>query len=197
MEFPKFQGTDNGVNELDLKKQETRSDELLCLKGEARNLREAILQKCYKGSATNFRAALDTIDGYLKRMKDLCVEPQNSMPDVVIWMIAGSKRIAYYRIPAYELLYSENPNAKGRMCAQLQNFIMKVRTILHQTVCIFSAVKQISFLFFISLYLHPSLGIFTQIERNGFPPEIDIFCHLKYNINKIRNNIITEDFTLN
>ena len=130
MEFPKFQGTDNGVNELDLKKQETRSDELLCLKGEARNLREAILQKCYKGSATNFRAALDTIDGYLKRMKDLCVEPQNSMPDVVIWMIAGSKRIAYYRIQAYELLYSENPDARGRMCANLQNFIMKVRMIL-------------------------------------------------------------------
>ena len=188
VELPKFQATDNGVNELDLKIQETRSDELLCLKEEALNLRE---------HATDAQEALDTIDGYLKRVEGLCEEPQNSMPDVVIWMIAGSKRIAYYRIPAYELLYSENPNAKGRMCAQLQNFIMKVRTILHQTVCIFSAVKQISFLFFISLYLHLFPGIFPQIEHNGFPPEIDIFCHLKYNINKIRNNIITEDFVLN
>ena len=130
MDLPKFQGTDNGVNELDLKKQETRSDELLCLKGEARNLKEEILQTFNKGSATNFREALDTIGRYLKRMKDLCLEPQNSMPDVVIWMIAGSKRIAYYRIHAYELLYSENPDARGRMCAKLQNFIMKVRTIL-------------------------------------------------------------------
>ena len=130
MDLPKFQGTDNGVNELDLKKQETRSDELLCLKGEARNLKEEILQTFNKGSATNFREALDTIGRYLKRMKDLCLEPQNSMPDVVIWMIAGSKRIAYYRIHAYELLYSENPDAGGRMCAKLQNFIMKVRRIL-------------------------------------------------------------------
>ena len=130
MDLPKFQGTDNGVNELDLKKQETRSDELLCLKVEAQNLREEIGQEFNKGSATNFPAALDTIDGYLKRMKDLCLEPQNSMPDVVIWMIAGSKRIAYYRIHAYELLYSENPDTRGRMCAKLQNFIMKVRTIL-------------------------------------------------------------------
>ena len=151
VELPKFQATDNGVNELDLKIQETRSDELLCLKEEALNLRE---------HATDAQEALDTIDGYLKRVECLCEEPQNSMPDVVIWMIAGSKRIAYYRIPAYELLYSENPNAKGRMCAQLQNYIMKVRTILRQSVYIFLQQGKLTFLdFFISTPLPPESSL--------------------------------------
>jgi len=41
-------------------------------------------------------------------------------------MISGSKRIAYYRIPANEVMFSKNPIAKGGNCARLQNIIMKV-----------------------------------------------------------------------
>ncbi|EFN77733.1 Otoferlin [Harpegnathos saltator] len=44
---------------------------------------------------------------YLKRLRDLCEEPQHSLPDVFVWMIAGSKRVAYSRLPAQQIIYSE------------------------------------------------------------------------------------------
>lgn len=54
------------------------------------------------------------------------LQPQNSMPDVIIWMISGEKRIAYYRIPAHTLLFSQNPLYCGRECGKIQSIQMKV-----------------------------------------------------------------------
>lgn len=56
-------------------------------------------------------------------------QPQNSMPDVVIWMISGEKRLAYHRIPANEVLWSNNPDYIGRLCGRLQSLQLKVSTI--------------------------------------------------------------------
>ena len=60
-----FDATLNGVNELDLKIQEIRQEELLVLVNEASTLRE---------QATDINEAMDTIDGYLRRLRDLCDE---------------------------------------------------------------------------------------------------------------------------
>lgn len=49
------------------------------------------------------------------------------MPDVVIWMISGDKRLAYYRIPANEVLWSQNPDFIGRQCGRLQTLQLKVK----------------------------------------------------------------------
>lgn len=49
------------------------------------------------------------------------------MPDVVIWMISGDKRLAYYRIPANEVLWSQNPDYIGRLCGRLQTLQLKVK----------------------------------------------------------------------
>ncbi|XP_047127416.1 myoferlin isoform X1 [Hydra vulgaris] len=114
--LPVFDSTLNGVNELDLKILEIRQEELKGLANEAITLRE---------QATDINEAMDTIDGYHRKLRDLCEEPQNSMPDVIIWMLSGTKRIAYHRIPAYEILYSKNPLAKGSKCASLQNIVLK------------------------------------------------------------------------
>ena len=51
------------------------------------------------------------------------------MPDVIIWMISGEKRIAYYRIPAHTLLYSKNPMYCGKECGKIQAIQMKVSGI--------------------------------------------------------------------
>ena len=56
-------------------------------------------------------------------------QPQNSMPDVVIWMIAGGKRIAYFRIPAYHVLWSSNPDYRGKFCGSLDTIVLQVRKI--------------------------------------------------------------------
>ena len=63
--LPSFDATLNGVNELDLKMQEIRQVELANLVEEAGVLRE---------QATDINEAMEVIDGYLRRIKDLCIE---------------------------------------------------------------------------------------------------------------------------
>lgn len=56
-----------------------------------------------------------------------CVQPQNSMPDVIIWMLRGEKRVAYSRIPAHQVLYSTySEQACGRHCGKTQTVFLKV-----------------------------------------------------------------------
>lgn len=57
-----------------------------------------------------------------------CVQPQNSMPDVIIWMLRGEKRVAYSRIPAHQVLYSTfSEQACGQHCGKMQTIFLKVR----------------------------------------------------------------------
>ena len=53
-------------------------------------------------------------------------QPQNSVPDIIIWMISGSTRIAYHRIPAYKVLFSPREEACGQYCGQTIEIEMKV-----------------------------------------------------------------------
>lgn len=52
-------------------------------------------------------------------------QPQNSLPDIVIWMLQGDRRVAYHRIPAHTVLFSQEHC--GKHCGQLQNVFLKVR----------------------------------------------------------------------
>ena len=47
------------------------------------------------------------------------------MPDVVIWLLSGTKRIAHFRIPAYDVLYSPQSDACGQYCGRVFNMFMK------------------------------------------------------------------------
>ncbi|CAF1160857.1 unnamed protein product [Didymodactylos carnosus] len=58
-------------------------------------------------------------------LQNLEVEPQNSIPDIIIWLLCGGKRFAYYRLPAHEVLYSPQKDRKGRLCGKLQTITMK------------------------------------------------------------------------
>lgn len=48
------------------------------------------------------------------------------MPDVILWMISDSKRVAYYRIPAHHVLFSENEAACGKFCGKTIELRLKV-----------------------------------------------------------------------
>ncbi|XP_015435492.1 PREDICTED: otoferlin-like [Dufourea novaeangliae] len=62
---------------------------------------------------------------YLRNVKKLRADPQHSLPDVFIWMIAGSRRVACSRLPAEELIYSEDPIQRGRMCGRKVDILMR------------------------------------------------------------------------
>ncbi|XP_036143415.1 otoferlin [Monomorium pharaonis] len=58
---------------------------------------------------------------YLRNLRNLCDDPQHSLPDVFIWMIAGSKRVAYSRLSAEQIIYSEEAIEMGGKCGRLVN----------------------------------------------------------------------------
>ncbi|XP_031964219.1 dysferlin isoform X10 [Corvus moneduloides] len=69
---------------------------------------------------------LDQAEDWLCRLRAMAEEPQNSLPDIVIWMLQGDKRVAFARVPAHQVLYSRNiSNCCGRNCGKLQTIFLK------------------------------------------------------------------------
>ena len=53
-------------------------------------------------------------------------QPQHGLPDVFLWLLSGTKRLAYQRINARHLLYSMTEEEKGKSCGNLQTLFLKV-----------------------------------------------------------------------
>ena len=66
-------------------------------------------------------------------MYSYCVQPQVGMPDVIVWILKGSKlkRKAYARIAPNDILYSTRPGCSGRFCGQATNIYFKARTYIY------------------------------------------------------------------
>ncbi|XP_062862723.1 fer-1-like protein 6 [Trichomycterus rosablanca] len=59
------------------------------------------------------------------RIRFLVEEPQHTLPDIFVWMLSNNKRVAYARIPARHLLYSENLVEKGKDCGKIKTLFLK------------------------------------------------------------------------
>ncbi|KAL6490640.1 hypothetical protein MHYP_G00009850 [Metynnis hypsauchen] len=75
------------------------------------------------GPETELSSVLEQAEDWTQRLRSLAEEPQNSMPDIVIWMLQGDRRVAYHRIAAHEVLFSQG--YCGKHCGQLQTVVMK------------------------------------------------------------------------
>ncbi|XP_078489340.1 myoferlin [Ciona intestinalis] len=107
-------------NQLDRKIYQQRKDTLHTICQEAKELR----QNC-----TEAHEAIEAISNCLESLEQISYEPQNSLPDVIIWMISDDKRVAYARIPAYDVLYSpEKQEFCGRFCSEPQTVTLKYPT---------------------------------------------------------------------
>ncbi|XP_037552968.1 myoferlin-like [Nematolebias whitei] len=84
------------------------------------------MASCVKEEATDVKSTVGDIEEWLDRIKQLAEEPQNSMPDVIIWMLRGEKRVAYTRVPAHRILFSNfNEQACGKYCGKTQTIFMQ------------------------------------------------------------------------
>ncbi|XP_060103205.1 dysferlin [Heteronotia binoei] len=79
-----------------------------------------------KHEDSDLQMVLDQAEDWLSRLKSMAEEPQNSLPDIVIWMLQGDRRVAYSRVPAREVLYSRTgPSCCGKNCGKLQTIFLK------------------------------------------------------------------------
>uniref|UniRef100_A0A665VTS3 Myoferlin like n=1 Tax=Echeneis naucrates TaxID=173247 RepID=A0A665VTS3_ECHNA len=101
-----------------------------------KNLRDAAIESirqvasCMREEATDVKATIGDIEDWLDRISNrtvLCVhQTQNSMPDVIIWMLRREKRVAYARVPVNQILYSNfSEQACGKHCGRTHTIFMQ------------------------------------------------------------------------
>nr|XP_008161492.1 myoferlin isoform X1 [Chrysemys picta bellii] len=114
--FPLLEAKSN-VTVLDTQIQKLRLKSLKHILDAATRMRTA---------ATDVKVTLAEIEDWLDKLMQLTEEPQNSIPDVIIWMIRGEQRLAYARIPAHQVLYSTTSSeASGKYCGKTQTIFLK------------------------------------------------------------------------
>ncbi|XP_053916656.1 fer-1-like protein 6 isoform X2 [Cuculus canorus] len=63
---------------------------------------------------------------FIDKIRFLVDEPQNTVPDVFIWMLSSNKRVAYARIPAKNILYSPVKEQRGKDCGKIKTHFLKL-----------------------------------------------------------------------
>ncbi|XP_031733793.1 myoferlin [Anarrhichthys ocellatus] len=115
-QLPVLEGQPN-VTALDLQLKNLRDAAVVDIREMANRMRE---------EATDVKATVGDIEDWLDRIKQLAEEPQNSMPDVIIWMLRGEKRVAFARVPANQILFSNfSEQARGIHCGRTQTIFMQ------------------------------------------------------------------------
>ncbi|XP_053721165.1 myoferlin-like isoform X2 [Synchiropus splendidus] len=108
---PQLVGRSN-LTSLDVQLKKLRDNSLTSMKDGAKRMRE---------EAREIKDTLAELEAWADKLKMLAEEPQSSIPDVIIWMLRGEKRVAYSRIPAHQILYSmHSEQACGRHCGRMQ-----------------------------------------------------------------------------
>ncbi|XP_008293916.1 dysferlin isoform X2 [Stegastes partitus] len=75
------------------------------------------------GPETELSTVLEQAEDWANRLRTMAEEPQNSLPDIVIWMLQGDRRVAFHRIPAHSVIFSQQHC--GKHCGQLQTVFLK------------------------------------------------------------------------
>ncbi|ESO89647.1 hypothetical protein LOTGIDRAFT_125029, partial [Lottia gigantea] len=74
----------------------------------------------------NLKEKMRSGNNCLSKLRKLKDEPQPSLPDVYIWMIASKKRIAYQRLSARDIIYSVVEEEKGKDCGKVVTLLLKL-----------------------------------------------------------------------
>lgn len=105
-------------NTLDRCRKDFIKKNLVILARQAVRTRRRITKRNIKQKLTDARKIL-------RKLRLLAHEPQSTLPDVLLWLRSGRKRLAYVRIPAYSVLFSMVEEQKGRDCGRMSTFYMK------------------------------------------------------------------------
>ncbi|XP_004867924.1 fer-1-like protein 4 [Heterocephalus glaber] len=71
----------------------------------------------------------------LAKLRFLAQEPQPPLPDVLLWMLSGRRRVACARIPAQDVLFSVVEEERGRDCGKIQSLLLTAPGAAPGEVC--------------------------------------------------------------
>ncbi|XP_039959454.1 otoferlin-like [Bactrocera tryoni] len=112
-------GPGSGKTKLDKERMKLCQNEIESLGNLARNLRALVTRSSLK---ERFKTALT----FQQKLKFLIDDPQHSLPDIFIWLIANGKRYAYHRMSARDLIYSNIEEESGVHCAKIQSIFLRL-----------------------------------------------------------------------
>ncbi|CAL8071098.1 unnamed protein product [Calicophoron daubneyi] len=114
--LPTWEPENSPETDLDKHLRMRRETELQSLRTQAISTRETV---------TSIDDAITQLENYRSNINNLAIEPQNSFPDIVLWMLMDGKRAAYFRIPANEILFRKESDQRGRFCGVTQTINLK------------------------------------------------------------------------
>ncbi|XP_019065151.1 fer-1-like protein 5 isoform X2 [Fukomys damarensis] len=86
-------------------------------------LLQDLAQKAKEAKPKNMVA---TVEGWLHCLNSVLPEPQMSLPDVMIWLMAKEQRVAFAQVPAHTILFSPaGPLHSGRFCGKIQTLLLQ------------------------------------------------------------------------
>nr|NP_001304962.3 fer-1-like protein 4-like [Gorilla gorilla gorilla] len=97
----------------------------------------------------------------LAKLRFLAEEPQPPLPDVLVWMLSGQRRVAWARIPAQDVLFSVVEEERGRDCGKIQSLMLTAPGAAPGEVC----AK-------LELFLWLGLGKQAKACTSELPPDL-------------------------
>ncbi|XP_077434597.1 fer-1-like protein 4 isoform X2 [Vanacampus margaritifer] len=105
-------------NNLDARRKDFIKKNLVVVARRATRVRQRVTRRTLKQQLTDVKKLLS-------KLRHLAKEPQNSIPDAFLWLLSGSKRLAYVRIPAHSVIFSLVEEQRGRDCGRVTTLYMK------------------------------------------------------------------------
>ncbi|XP_073418075.1 otoferlin isoform X3 [Dendrobates tinctorius] len=109
----------SGRTKLDRERLKSCMRELENMGTQAKTMRSQVKKNTVKDK-------LKLVQNFLHKLRFLADEPQHSIPDIFIWMLSNSKRIAYARIPSKDILYSIVDEETGKDCGKVKCLFLKL-----------------------------------------------------------------------
>ncbi|XP_013379026.1 otoferlin isoform X3 [Lingula anatina] len=112
-------GSTAGRTKLDKERQRLCQREIDQIGTLARTLRATVTKNTMKDK-------LKAVAGCVTKLKHLANEPQDSLPDIFVWMLCGQKRIAYQRISSRDVIHSMVDEERGNLCGKVVTLYLKL-----------------------------------------------------------------------